>query len=239
MKNNLKKSVVLAILAACGMLLTGCSNMKSENERQARIISDQKKINLELSSTNSFLKTRIEALEQELAEKDLQQTRDSNVDTLEQDFNRKMEALMGALRSELKDSMGPEDFDVISQKDRTIIRVNDQVLFASGKANLTKKGEEVMGKILAVLKEHKNGMVRVDGHTDTDPIKRSNYSSNWDLSCRRAVTVVEYLTKKGGLPGERLCAAGWGEFKPVNDKAKKADNRRVEIAILKNPAGTF
>jgi len=70
----------------------------------------------------------------------------------------------------------------------------------------------------------------VAGHTDTQPIKKSEFASNWQLSTERAITVVQFLQENGVKPAN-LSAAGYSEYQPVS-KSTKAANRRIEIVIV-------
>ena len=76
-------------------------------------------------------------------------------------------------------------------------------------------------------------MLRVDGHTDVRPINSPLFKSNWDLSAARAISVVQYLTSLG-VPAQRLVAAGFAEFQPLdpapNEDAYKR-NRRIELKL--------
>jgi chemotaxis protein MotB len=77
--------------------------------------------------------------------------------------------------------------------------------------------------------------IRVEGHTDSDPIRTERFPSNWELSTARAVNMLKHLANAGKIRAERLSAAGYGESKPLfpNDtKANKAKNRRVEIVLI-------
>ena len=76
-------------------------------------------------------------------------------------------------------------------------------------------------------------MLRVDGHTDIRPIARLAFTSNWDLSAARAISVVQYLISKGVSP-QRLVAAGFGEFQPIDTERTEeafSRNRRIELKL--------
>jgi len=78
-----------------------------------------------------------------------------------------------------------------------------------------------------------NWILRVDGHTDTIPISTVAFPSNWELSTARALSVVKFLAAQG-IPAERLAAAGFGEFQPLevaNTSAARAKNRRIELKL--------
>lgn len=114
------------------------------------------------------------------------------------------------------------------------VTLPNAILFASGKAELKKATMSELDHIADVLKE-KYGAMRIDvvGHTDSDPIKKSKWADNWELSAQRALSVLRYLVKKG-IPPDLIQASGRGESQPVasNTSASgKAQNRRVEIVV--------
>ena len=149
-----------------------------------------------------------------------------------------LEELEQAKRT-LEDRLAKEIADkqvLLEQTNRgLIITMANDILFDSGKAKLKKNAYPVLDKIAGVLNETvPDRDVGVEGHTDTVPIKHSNWKSNWELSAARATNVLHYLIGKGIQP-QRLSAIGYGEYKPIdtNDtKAGRARNRRVEIIIL-------
>jgi chemotaxis protein MotB len=77
-------------------------------------------------------------------------------------------------------------------------------------------------------------ILRVDGHTDNIPIFGGIYADNWELSQARALSVVRFMTQQLGFPPERLAAAGFGEYRPVNPAdtpEARAQNRRIELKL--------
>lgn len=110
--------------------------------------------------------------------------------------------------------------------------VKGGVLFASGKADLTSQGQQVLKKLVPHLRQHR---IRVDGHTDTDRINHSKWRTNLNLSAARAVAVAEFLIQNG-LDGKLVSIAAFGPYRPAaegdGDEAK-AKNRRVEILLQK------
>jgi len=111
-----------------------------------------------------------------------------------------------------------------------------EVFFGSGKAEVRPQGKEVLDKVAKVLKEDvPDSPVAIEGHTDSDPIKHSDWKSNWELSTARALAVLHYFIDEGGVAPDKLSAVGYGEYRPVasNETADgKKKNRRVEIVIL-------
>ena len=118
------------------------------------------------------------------------------------------------------------------------VTVGTDILFAAGKADLTSAGKSALDKIASDLKDTYSGMpVRVYGHTDGDPIRKSRrlWQDNLDLSANRAMAVTRYLVGKGIDPKE-IETVAMGENDPVADNstsAGKAKNRRVEIVVLR------
>ena len=115
-----------------------------------------------------------------------------------------------------------------------------ELLFPSGTANLSDQGKRELQELAGVLKEiipaipgDLQWILRVDGHTDSVPISSAQYPSNWELSTARAVSVVRYLASQG-IPQERMAAAGFSEFNPL-DSADTVEayrkNRRIEIKL--------
>ncbi|HAA90248.1 MAG: Putative flagellar motor protein MotB [Thermoanaerobacterales bacterium 50_218] len=119
-----------------------------------------------------------------------------------------------------------------------ILRFQETVLFDRGKAELKPEAKTVLAEAAEFLKKIPN-QVRVEGHTCDLPIHSSKYPSNWELSTARATTVIQYFIALG-LPGERLSAVGYGEYRPVvpnTSEANRRQNRRVDILILKQELG--
>ena len=117
------------------------------------------------------------------------------------------------------------------------IRIGDEILFASGRAEIRKEGEAVLKKVAELVKSKWAGhTIRIDGHTDNDPIHKSAklFQDNWHLSALRGLTVLRFLVKQG-VPAEKIYVAGFGESRPLepNDsRAHKSKNRRVEVVVV-------
>jgi len=110
-----------------------------------------------------------------------------------------------------------------------------EVLFDSGRSTLKKSAKQALSKVAQVISEKvADREIGIEGHTDNDPIKKSGWKSNWELSTGRATSVLHYLEEEGVNPGS-MVASGYGEYRPVveNDsKDGRMQNRRVEIVIL-------
>ncbi|MEO5905342.1 MAG: OmpA family protein, partial [Saprospiraceae bacterium] len=144
-------------------------------------------------------------------------------------------ALSANLKTQLKD--GIEDKDVEIKIDKTVVMINlsDKMLYQSGSANLTTRANEVLGKIATIINQRPDLEVMVEGYTDNVPISTECIKDNWDLSVRRATSVVRVLQTKYNIDPNRLIAAGRGEYNRLvaNDTAdNRAKNRRTRIIIL-------
>ena len=114
------------------------------------------------------------------------------------------------------------------------------VLFDSGKADISSAGKQSLDSLASALIDLEREIppdipwiLRVDGHTDSHAISSSAFKSNWELSAARAISVVQYLVSKGIEPN-RLVAAGFGEFQPIDpgtDEEAFAHNRRIELKL--------
>jgi len=115
-----------------------------------------------------------------------------------------------------------------------------EVLFTKGSADMGEAGKEQIKKLARTLNliageipADIDWVLRVDGHTDKDPIKTTRFPSNWELSSARAISVVQFLVTQGLAPN-RLAATGFGEFQPLddrNDEIAKRRNRRIELKL--------
>lgn len=140
---------------------------------------------------------------------------------------------VGGLQSDLA-AVGLEE---IINADEGMIgyRGEGDVFFSSGQDGLTAKGKTAVDQIIARLK-NTTYPIRIDGHTDSDPISRTKDKwprGNIMLAAHRAMSVRDYLISKG-IPKERVTIASFGSFKPLTsgtDDASKARNRRVEIML--------
>ncbi|MBF0252792.1 MAG: OmpA family protein [Candidatus Omnitrophica bacterium] len=117
-----------------------------------------------------------------------------------------------------------------------VITFLSEILFDPGKDAIKENGKLTLEEVGQVLrKDVLSSIVAVEGHTDNQPIKRSGWKSNWELSTARALSVVHFMIDDCGVSPERLSAVGYGEYHPSDSNATpagQAKNRRVEILIL-------
>jgi len=132
-------------------------------------------------------------------------------------------------------SMDDQDINIKVDKGVVYIDISDKLLFKSGKYEITSQAKTVLGKVAAVLKNQPDIEFMVEGHTDNVAYRSGVLVDNWDLSVKRATSVVRILQKEYGLDPKKMSAAGRGEYNPVfenNSAENKAANRRTRIVIL-------
>ena len=140
------------------------------------------------------------------------------------------------LTSRFKEMVGSDGINVDVRRGRMIVSLPSEVLFASGSAELSKRGATTMEKVAGKLKDLTDRRFIIAGHTDNVPIgkkEKVGFADNWDLSTARALNVTKFLVAQGMDPAN-LAAAGYGEHDPVRsnkDKRGRQLNRRIEIIL--------
>ena len=202
------------------LALTGCSN-RLQTERD------------NLWTQNEELQTDVERLRALLDRKDAQifdlESRQSEL--LAQQGSFANTAAASTATSVADDPFaGLEDGITSTVTDaRVTIRIPGDVLFAAGKVELQKGVQKSLNRIASIIgDEYPTEIIRVEGYTDTDPIKKSGWKDNLELSLQRAAAVTRYLAQRG-VDADRLYAAGFGEHHPLASKDK---SRRVEIVVV-------
>ncbi len=118
---------------------------------------------------------------------------------------------------------------VTQRNGEIVVEVAGDVLFQSGKVSLRNNAKQTLDRIASVIQGRYSGnTIRIAGHTDSDPIKKSGWKTNERLSSERALAVEAYLESRG-VPNDRMYSAAFGAAKP---RGTKKDSRRVEIVIL-------
>jgi chemotaxis protein MotB len=206
MKTRSSKVIVLIICTLSISLLSGCTNWKKKYN------------NLNVEYQNAL--GRLENKDRIIAE---------NQKVLD-DLQRKL------AEGQKIGGFGDLETTVDAQKGTLTVKIPDTILFDSGKAALKKASISELNQVISTLKNdqmYAGKDIDVVGNTDSDPIKKSNWQDNWQLSTERALTVLRYMIDQGIAP-DRVRAVGCGEAQPVapNTSASgKSKNRRVEIVI--------
>jgi len=163
--------------------------------------------------------------------------KDNYIQSLQSTIARK-DSLNMALVMNLKGAIGnldDKDINIKVDKSAVYIDISDKLLFKSGSYDVTDRAKEVLGKVAKVLNNQPDIEFLVEGHTDSIAYKGPVLLDNWDLSVKRATTVVRLLEKSYGLDPKRMTAAGRGEYIPLADNStaeNRAVNRRTRIVIL-------
>ena len=153
------------------------------------------------------------------------------------DVKSKSDSLNMVLTNNLTRSLSKEELkevDVQVLKGVVYISLADNMLYKSGSYEINSRAEETLSKIAKIIMDYKDYDVLIEGNTDNVPISRENIRNNWDLSCLRASSVVQYLQTHYGVDPKRLTAGGRGEYNPIatNDtELGKQRNRRTQIII--------
>ncbi len=151
-------------------------------------------------------------------------------------------APMKVLQSELEKALAPEiskhTVDIQARREGLIVSLREIGFYESGSASLRPSSKEAIDRLAAVLRAHTESL-RIEGHSDNQPIHNARFDSNWELSTARAADLVKLLITHYHFDPTRLAAAGYAEYHPVssNDTPEgRARNRRVDVVILNPPA---
>ena len=251
-RNSLEERLGALQLAEAQLAMAQAQNQSAANRIDAlRAETTASKAEIaQMTGALAALRLRIEELTSLLAEKDRQAAQDkvaiaslgrslnNALASRVQELQRFRSEFFGRLRDVLK---GRDDVQIVG--DRFVFQ--SEVLFAQGQAEIAVEGQDQLAKLAVALAdiatkipEDINWVLQVDGHTDDVPIRAGRYADNWDLSTERALSVVRFLNQQG-LPANRLAAAGYGEFRPLdaadNDDARRK-NRRIELKITQRVA---
>lgn len=173
----------------------------------------------------------VEKALESIKEKDLKITR-------MQDALTKKDSVTLALVSSLKRTVGisDPDIEINVEKGVVFISIADKLLFKSGSYVVSDRAKEILGKVAKVVNDKPAFECMVEGHTDNVPFTSNGVLlDNWDLSVKRATSIVRVLSKEHGVDPKRLIAAGRGEYVPLveNTSAEnRMTNRRTRIVVL-------
>jgi len=146
---------------------------------------------------------------------------------------KELKGELDLLTSRFRKMIASGRLNVSFRRGQMVVKLPAQVLFASGAAQLSQKGEEAVAAVAKVLRDMKGRRFIVSGHTDSMPISGGEFANNWELSTARALSVTWMLIDNGVKPGN-LAAAGHGHHKPIaSNKSSRGRrlNRRIEIVL--------
>jgi chemotaxis protein MotB len=151
---------------------------------------------------------------------------------------KELEGTRNELEDKLKEEITRGDVLIKQGGGELVVDLADQILFPSGEADLNDKGKEVLRRVGETMLKVEGKVIQVGGHTDdlaiSDKLK-TRFPSNWELSSSRALNVVHFLEDDVKVPGERLVAAGFSQYRPVaknKTKEGRKKNRRIEVILL-------
>ncbi|MGD2270050.1 MAG: OmpA family protein [Desulfobacterales bacterium] len=139
------------------------------------------------------------------------------------------------LEQQLKEEIEKGEIRLKRYKTKTIINIDNSILFDSGKAEVKEGIKKSLSKIAAALNDFPENNIQIEGHTDDVPINTARFPSNWELSAARALAVLRFFADKTDVDPRKLSAVGLGEYHPLvpNDTPENRRlNRRVDIVIL-------
>ncbi len=202
----------------------------------AGMLDAQEKL-AQLRSSRAELEQRLERLEAEKADLLSMKTELSRDVQSKEEELQKLKGTYDELQEKMKAEIAKGEIRLSQAGGRLKVDMVDKVLFESGEAVITKRGEEVLSRVGSVLSHIEDKQIQVSGHTDDSPISSrlvATFPTNWELSTARATNVVRFLQEKAGVPAPRLVAAGYGPYHPIasnSTPAGRARNRRIEILL--------
>lgn len=222
------------------------------NDDLSRAWNENSKLNKQLiavNATQNRQQGRLSQNQQQLADMQeqlasMQETNDQLLRALEKEkiarearlakVKSTYDQLVGALENEIKRG----ELTISNLEGQLSVNLLNNILFDSGKTVIKKEGRKVLKSLGDVLNKFPDKALQIEGHTDNVQISsrlKELYPTNWELSTARATSVVHFLQDGVGLPGERLVAAGYSEYRPLGENETpegRASNRRIQIVLV-------
>jgi chemotaxis protein MotB len=192
-------------------------------EEKGRALSELQANQAALEAEKASLAAERDALQKNL------QAKDSALSELQETHDK--------ISEKMKEEIAKGEIALVQSDGRLRVDLVDRILFDSGDAQISRRGEGVLARVGAVLVNLPDRQVQVFGHTDNQPITgklKAQFPTNWELSVSRALNVVRFLEERAQVPAERLVASGQGEHRPIarnNTAAGRTRNRRIEILL--------
>ena len=231
---NLLNSATVKLNSCLDEKATAEANFKALEEQVAFLKANNQDLINNMGNLTTLSQKGAENLEkslESLKEKDL-------VIRTMQDAVTRRDSVTLALVTSLKGAfidINDNDIEINVEKGVVFISISDKLLFNSGSYYVSDRAKEVLGKVAQVVLDKPEIEFMVEGHTDNVPIQNDVLQDNWDLSVKRATSVVRVLQNDFNVPPERMTAAGRSYYIPVADNETaegKAKNRRTRIVVL-------
>jgi chemotaxis protein MotB len=193
--------------------------LKARSDSLSNSISELREKNAALETANAVLKESIAGL---------RKAKEEEVKNVSKTYEHLMQ--------EMKGEIAQGQVTITELKGKLTLDVVDRILFASGEAEVKPEGLAVLQRVIEIVKEVPDKVIRIEGHTDNVKIGGTlarKYPTNWELSAARALNVTRYLEKQGIDPA-LLAAVAYGEHKPIADNGTpegRAKNRRIAIIL--------
>lgn len=199
------------------------ANLRKNNEEKSAAIQNYEK----LLTSNLSQQDRLNAVLSK---------REETIRELQNMINEQQQKVQDLLTNVENALLGfnSDELTVTKKNGKVYVALSDKLLFASGSANVDKRGAEALGKLAEVLNRQTDIDVYIEGHTDNVPIRTAQFKDNWDLSVIRATSVVRILTKDYKVSPLQIQPTGRGEYMPVADNSTtegRSRNRRTEIIM--------
>ena len=240
MRHSHVRGFVVAAACLVALAATGCQSTQLQEQ-----IEDQERMIRQLRQDGAAADQRLKAKEAELSQlrRSLESER-GRAASYNSDLER-LRAANEAAKSEaerelarLREQLGG-DASVEMRDGDLVVTLPNRITFGSGSSELSSNGKRVLDKLVrAMNSRYASNRVSVEGHTDSEPIKKSKFKTNWRLSVERAMAVRHFLEKSGGMDANRFRVVGYGPHRPVarnTTESGRQENRRVEIVILADP----
>ena len=231
---NLLNSATVKLNSCLDEKATAEANFKALEEQVAFLKANNQDLINNMGNLTTLSQKGAENLEkslESLKEKDL-------VIRTMQDAVTRRDSVTLALVTSLKGAfidLSDNDIEINVEKGVVFISISDKLLFNSGSYYVSDRAKEVLGKVAQVVLDKPEIEFMVEGHTDNVPIQNDVLQDNWDLSVKRATSVVRVLQNDFNVPPERMTAAGRSYYIPVADNETaegQAKNRRTRIVVL-------
>lgn len=219
MKTKLGSMVLMSAVGLMG--LTGC-NKSSKTSDYDLLVQENEQLREQLATMDS-------STDQAVAMRQQYESVRQRLEAENRDLAAALEEMKASQATQASNLPAINGADVSARGSDVVVTVAGDVLFGSGSATLKNNAKTTLNSVANAIKSnYASSTVRVEGYTDTDPIKRSKWGSNEALSAARALAVERYLVSRG-LDADRIYAAAFGS---AHQRGSKAASRRVEIVVL-------
>ncbi|WP_306537437.1 OmpA family protein [Geobacter sp.] len=207
--------------------------------------ADNKELEQSLRANTDSLSQSVADLRQKVADLEAENVRlkaeIASTQMAKEEKVREVSKTYEDLLDRMKGEISRGQVTISELKGKLTVNMVDAILFDSGRAEVKRGGEEVLAKVVDILKGVQDKAIRIEGHTDNVQIVGNltkRFPTNWELSAARAINVTRYLQSQGIDPAVLVAVAN-GEFRPVapNDTDEgRAKNRRIEIVLVPRDA---